>query len=123
MSKFMTGALLGLAVGLLVAPEKGEDTRESLVDNYEKLKDKFLRLTGRAGARIDDLRTLLGKEIEGISEDVRARIGTILDEESAKADKDSTAAASNKGSDKAEEGSRAHNRLTSEATPAGGSAK
>ena len=118
----MTGALLGLAVGLLVAPEKGEDTRDSLADNYEKLKDKFLRLTGRAGARMDDLRALLGKEVEGISDDVRARINTILDEEGAKAGSGngSTLAASNEGSGNTDEGSRA-GRSFSEATAGGGS--
>lgn len=81
MSKFMTGALLGLAVGLLIAPEKGEETRDAIADTAASWRDKFNRLIGRAGARADDLKALLGKEIEGVSEEVRSRILSILDNE------------------------------------------
>lgn len=80
MSRFMTGALLGLAVGLLIAPEKGEDTRDAIADTAEKWKDKFNRLVGRAGARLDDLKSMLGNEIEGLSEDARNKIQKILSE-------------------------------------------
>ena len=84
MSRFLTGLLMGVGVGLLIAPEKGEDTRESLAETATGIRDKFNRLVGRAGARIDDLTQLLDSEIEGLSDDVRSRIRSILDEESAK---------------------------------------
>ena len=87
MSKFLTGALLGLAAGLLLAPEKGEDTRESIADTAGNLKKKFDKLTGRAAGKLGALRDSLGEEIEGISDDVRQRILTILDEEDKKAEK------------------------------------
>jgi gas vesicle protein len=83
MSRFMTGLLMGVGIGLLLAPEKGEDTRESIAETANNLKDKFNRLVGRAGARIDDLKDLLEDEVEGLSDDVRSRIRTILDEEAA----------------------------------------
>lgn len=82
MSRFMTGLLMGVGIGLLLAPEKGEDTRESIAETAGQLKDKFNRLVGRAGARLDDLKALLENEVDGLSEDVRSRIRTILDEES-----------------------------------------
>ena len=81
MTRFMTGLLLGVGIGLLVAPEKGEDTRQTLADQADKWRDQFNRLVGRAGARMDDLKTLLEKEIPGVSDDVKARIRTILDDE------------------------------------------
>lgn len=81
MSRFMTGLLMGVGIGLLLAPEKGEDTRESIAETANNLKDKFNRLVGRAGARLDDLKSLLEDEVEGLSDDVRSRIRTILDEE------------------------------------------
>ena len=81
MSRFMTGLLMGVGIGLLLAPEKGEDTRESIAETAGNLKDKFNRLVGRAGARLDDLKDLLENEVEGLSDDVRSRIRTILDEE------------------------------------------
>lgn len=80
MSKFFTGAIVGLIVGLLVAPEKGEDLREEIADTAQKWKDKFNRLAGRAEHNIDDLRALLEMEIDGVSEDVKHRILTILDD-------------------------------------------
>jgi gas vesicle protein len=89
MSRFMTGLLMGVGIGLLLAPEKGADTRESIAETAGNLKDRFNRLVGRAGARIDDLKSLLENEVDGLSEDVRSRIRTILDEEGSMASSDS----------------------------------
>lgn len=80
----MTGLLMGIGVGLLIAPEKGEDTRESIAETATNLRDKFNNLVGRAGAKIEDLTHLLDSEIDGLSDDVRSRIRSIIDEESAK---------------------------------------
>jgi len=82
MSRFMTGLLMGLGIGLLIAPEKGSETRESLAETAGNLKGKFDRLVGRAGAKLDDLKGLLEHEIDGLSDDVRSRIRNILDDES-----------------------------------------
>jgi len=79
-SKFFAGALVGVVAGLLLAPEKGEDLRSDIADSAEKWKRKFYRLTGKTGAELEDLRDMLEDEIEGLSDDVRSRIITILDE-------------------------------------------
>lgn len=79
-SKFLTGALVGLAVGLLIAPEKGEDMRNDIADTATNWKKKLNRMMGKAGKELDDLKTLLNDEIEGLTDDVRHRILTILDE-------------------------------------------
>ena len=84
-SKFFAGALVGVVAGLLLAPEKGEDLRSDIADSAEKWKRKFYRLTGKTGAELEDLRDMLEDEIEGLSDDVRSRIITILDEASDKA--------------------------------------
>jgi gas vesicle protein len=81
MSRFMTGLLMGVGLGVLLAPEKGVETRESLAETAGELKDKFNRLVGRAGARMDDLKSMLDNGVEGLSDDVRSRIRTILDED------------------------------------------
>src|SRR5438876_5140795 len=38
MKKFVTGLLLGLGIGLLVAPMKGEETRKQLADRFAELR-------------------------------------------------------------------------------------
>ncbi len=80
----MTGLLMGVGIGIILAPEKGEDTRESIAETAGTIKDKFNRLVGRAGARLDDIKGMLENEVEGMSDDVRSRIRTILDEEGAR---------------------------------------
>lgn len=81
MSKFMTGLLLGVGIGLLLAPEKGEDTRHAIADTAGDWKNKWDKLIGKAATKVDDLKALLDKEVSGLSDDVRNRILTILDEE------------------------------------------
>ncbi len=96
MSRFMTGLLMGVGVGLLLAPEKGEDTREQIAETAGNLKDKINKLVGRAGARVDDLKALLENEVDGLSDDVRSRIRTILDEEGMARSSDSNGSGSYK---------------------------
>lgn len=81
-SRFMLGLLAGVAIGMLIAPEKGENLRHGIADTADKWKDRLNRMVGRAGARLDDLRSLLEKNIDGLTEEVRNRIMTIIDEES-----------------------------------------
>ena len=80
MGRFINGLLLGVGVGLLVAPEKGEDIRANLSDATQKWRDQLNRLLGRGGARLDDLRNFLDSEVEGMTDDARGKISKILDE-------------------------------------------
>ncbi len=80
MSKFTVGLLAGVAIGLLVAPEPGEETRQNLADTASKWRDQFNKLLGRAGAGIDDLRTMLESKIEGLDDDAKGKIASILDD-------------------------------------------
>lgn len=79
-SRFIAGALCGLVAGLLLAPKKGSELREDIADTAETWRDEFNRLTGRASTTLDDLRAILDKNIDGLSEDVKHRILTILDD-------------------------------------------
>lgn len=80
MNRFLTGALLGIVVGLLIAPQKGEELRDDIADATDKWKEKLNRLVGKANANLDDLKAFLDKNVDGLSDDVRHRIVTILDE-------------------------------------------
>ena len=79
-SRFMAGAIIGLVTGLLIAPKRGEELRGDIADTAEKWTDKFNRMVGKTGAQLEDLKNLLGREIDGLNDDVRHRIMTILDE-------------------------------------------
>ena len=81
-SRFLAGALCGLVVGLLIAPEKGVDLRDEITDTATKWRDKLNRMIGKADASMDDLRELLEKNVDGLTEDVKHRILTILDDAS-----------------------------------------
>jgi len=80
MNKLLTGALIGLAVGLLIAPEKGDEMRTDIADKADKLKRKLNKMMGRTGPELDDLKKILGEEIVGLKDDVRRRMLTILEE-------------------------------------------
>jgi gas vesicle protein len=79
-SRFIAGAIFGLVAGLLIAPEKGEDLREDIAVGADQVRKRISRITGHAKAELKDLRGLLENEIEGLAEEVRHRILTILDE-------------------------------------------
>ena len=80
MTKFMVGLLIGVGVGILIAPEKGEDTRDSITETVENLKNTFYKLVGKAKTKLSALQGILEHEIDGLSETSRARINTILAE-------------------------------------------
>ncbi len=80
MSKFLTGLVVGLAAGLLLAPDTGEHTREQLADNAGKWKGKLDKLLGRTEAELEDLRQYLNKNINGLTDDARKKVLAILDD-------------------------------------------
>ncbi|HTN46221.1 MAG TPA: YtxH domain-containing protein [Flavipsychrobacter sp.] len=80
MSKFLTGLLVGVAAGMLLAPDSGENTRKQLSDDAGKLKGKLDKLLGRAEAELDDLKAYLDKNITGLSAEAKRKILAVLDD-------------------------------------------
>jgi gas vesicle protein len=64
----------GAVVGLLTAPASGSETRKKIADSTDKLKNRLLRLAGRASNELDELKDIIQNQAEGLSEDVRARV-------------------------------------------------
>ncbi|HLO69258.1 MAG TPA: YtxH domain-containing protein [Flavipsychrobacter sp.] len=79
-AKFLIGAAAGIAVGLLLAPRKGKELRDDITDQADKLKNKFEKLLGKANGNLEDLKTYLNKNIEGLTDDVKQKLIEMLNE-------------------------------------------
>lgn len=56
MNKFLTGLAIGIAIGVLIAPEKGTETRRKLSAKGKELKDQFNDFVDSMAEKIDSLR-------------------------------------------------------------------
>ena len=79
-TNFIAGALVGLVAGLLIAPQKGEELREDLTDTAIKWKKKLNKMANKATYELSDIHDILQDEIEGMSDDIRHRMLTVLNE-------------------------------------------
>jgi len=55
-TKLLTGFAIGLAVGILLAPEKGSDTRKKIAQKSSDLKDKFSDFIDSLADKFDSLK-------------------------------------------------------------------
>jgi len=56
MNKFLTGLAIGIAIGCLIAPDKGTETRRRLSAKGKQLKDQFNDFVDSWAEKIDSLR-------------------------------------------------------------------
>lgn len=78
----LSAVAAGIAMGLLMAPEKGADARKRVNEGLDKLKEKWDELKGVKNISKDDLKELkeiFMKNVEGLSDDVRKKILQILE--------------------------------------------
>jgi len=74
----MTGIVAGVALGLLVAPAKGSDTRQKITDAADNLKRKLKHLRGTTADELDELKEIFEKETTGLKEDVKERVLNLI---------------------------------------------
>jgi gas vesicle protein len=77
--KLMIAALAGLAVGVLIAPAKGSDTRQKIADSADKIKDKIRRIRGATNEELDELHDAFEHEITGLKDDLRKKILNLIE--------------------------------------------
>ena len=61
---FLGGAAVGAAVGLLLSPEKGADTRKKLLDQGTKIADRVNETLKRNGIKLSR------EDMEGMVDDI-----------------------------------------------------
>ena len=71
---FVAGAAAGLTLGLLFAPEQGEDTRRKLKETVGDAVDSARARARLARMELDDLKAELKDQAEDLKDDVRMKI-------------------------------------------------
>ena len=74
MSKILIGFSVGLITGLLFAPAKGSETRDTIAQKGRDIKDKFNDLVDSFSDKIDQLQTESEVFAERAKDHVRAEI-------------------------------------------------
>lgn len=87
MSRFITGLAIGVVAGLLLAPDKGTVTREHLAAAADKWKQKMDKMMGKTAAHLEDLRAYIETNVEGLEDDVKKKLLSIMDDAEKKAAK------------------------------------
>ncbi|HEY4290401.1 MAG TPA: YtxH domain-containing protein [Puia sp.] len=70
----IAGLAAGVAVGVLLAPAEGAETRQRISDTAESFKRKLRKLRGITADELDELNDIFEKETEGLRDDVRNRV-------------------------------------------------
>lgn len=79
-SKFTAGVVSGFVLGLLLAPEKGEQTRKRVKETAEAWKHRLSNLFGKGEGELDELKGILENEAESLSHEVRQRLLRLVEE-------------------------------------------
>jgi len=75
----MAGLVSGIAIGLLTAPAKGEDTRKKLTDTAAAWKEKIDDLFGKGDTDLDELKTILENEATLLDLEVKNRLLKLIE--------------------------------------------
>ena len=70
----LSGLVAGVAIGMLVAPAEGRETRQKIADTADSLKRKLRQLRGVTADELDELKDIFERETEGLRDDVRSRV-------------------------------------------------
>jgi gas vesicle protein len=68
---FIAGAAVGIAIGMLLAPSEGKETRQKLVDGSVKLKDN---LVGTVNDSIEKLKDQFNTKIDQITKEGKQKV-------------------------------------------------
>ncbi len=72
----LIGVAAGLAIGILTAPDSGEETRKKIKKSAHRVK----RILSKGADGLTELRSIIENEVTGMKDDVKERILTLVDE-------------------------------------------
>jgi gas vesicle protein len=73
----MAAGAVGVAIGMLLAPEKGKDLRGTLKDSIEGLGDKVNDLLGMGKEKMDEVSDEVKNQAKGFKKDATERFGNV----------------------------------------------
>jgi gas vesicle protein len=74
-----TATLSGIVIGILIAPDKGSETRKKLSTSVDTIKDKVRRIRGTTNEELDELHKVFEQEITGLRDDIREKVLRLID--------------------------------------------
>lgn len=74
----LSGLAAGVAIGLLIAPDKGSETRAKIADTASSFKKKLQKLRGTTADELDELKDVFEHEVSGLKDDVRERVLSLI---------------------------------------------
>ncbi len=74
-----TALVSGVAIGVLLAPDCGADTRRKISDTAENIRKRIMGFAARSGHTVDDVKQMLHEEIEGLNPALRTRILQLIE--------------------------------------------
>lgn len=74
-----TALVSGVAIGVLLAPSCGTDTRRKVMDSAETLRKRIMGFATRTGHTVEDVKQMLTEDVEGLNPDLRNRILQLIE--------------------------------------------
>ncbi len=74
----ITSLLAGAAIGMLLAPKKGSDTRKMIGKKFGDLKDRLQGIREASEEELQELADLFKSNVDGLKDDVRKRVLNVI---------------------------------------------
>jgi gas vesicle protein len=79
LQRLFTATLSGIVIGILIAPDRGSNTRKKLSASVDNIKDKIKRIRGTTNDELEELHEVFEHEIAGLRDDIREKVLRMID--------------------------------------------